>query len=233
MRGNRQLRKLFCRYRGPIPAYAGEPAAAAAFGFAIRAYPRVCGGTSLELYKAQGIKGLSPRMRGNRMSAAQAAAPYGPIPAYAGEPQSGWPWAYPRVCGGTFQTSPKTAWVQGLSPRMRGNPRVPAPALCNPGPIPAYAGEPSASHRYPCRTRAYPRVCGGTDSHYISKHQTEGLSPRMRGNQLWLDSASAVDGPIPAYAGEPFHAALPRSPVRAYPRVCGGTAAKNQAIHAA
>ena len=86
-------------------------------------------------------------MRGNLRQAVQRAFQQGPIPAYAGEP---WPssspktrpWAYPRVCGGTVKGVDEVADQQGLSPRMRGNPRRTWQDWEAGGPIPAYAGEP-------------------------------------------------------------------------------------------
>ena len=50
-----------------------------------------------------------------------------------------------------------------------------------------------------------------------------GLSPRVRGNQLYRWPPSAVGGSIPACAGEPVAGQeLPEKPA-VYPRVCGGT----------
>ena len=50
-----------------------------------------------------------------------------------------------------------------------------------------------------------------------------GLSPRMRGNHHLGQLLVAVNGSIPAYAGEPADEILAVSDMRVYPRVCGGT----------
>ena len=89
-------------------------------------YPRVCGGTERRLLMPIGKQGLSPRVRGNPMLPIAAAVYPGSIPACAGEPQ----WyassktcseVYPRVCGGTLAAFPNPRYLQGLSPRVRGN----------------------------------------------------------------------------------------------------------------
>ena len=53
------------------------------------------------------------------------------------------------------------------------------------------------------QVKVYPRVCGGTEVCYTNAKDTEGLSPRVRGNptatQLWRPP----EGSIPACAGEP------------------------------
>ena len=39
-----------------------------------------------------------------------------------------------------------------------------------------------------------------------------------------------MDGPIPAYAGEPFALAIFTACIKAYPRVCGGAAANSHIV---
>ena len=116
------------------------------------------------------------------------------------------------------------ARLDGLSPRMRGNPPSLSPAFPTIRSIPAYAGEPpSASHRksraprsIPAyageprqarrilyRPRVYPRVCGGTHDDLSRRQSRQGLSPRMRGNQRQLVWVYTQARSIPAYAGEP------------------------------
>ena len=79
---------------GSIPACAGEPPypGSAEGGTSFRAvgyygvYPRVCGGTPwASIISGQG-PGLSPRVRGNRLTAALVFGLTGSIPACAGEP---------------------------------------------------------------------------------------------------------------------------------------------------
>ena len=69
-------------------------------------YPRVCGGTSIASAMAALTAGLSPRVRGNRRRGRASLGRRRTIPACAGEPPCASKWAimgwdYPRVCGGT------------------------------------------------------------------------------------------------------------------------------------
>ena len=71
-----------------------------------RVYPRVCGGTLVDMPRLEEIPGLSPRVRGNRPLRQHLIAVPGSIPACAGEPGSrrcrtAFAKVYPRVCGGT------------------------------------------------------------------------------------------------------------------------------------
>ena len=50
----------------------------------------------------------------------------------------------------------------------------------------------------------YPRVCGGTAISTIQRHPRLGLSPRVRGNRDFNNSAASAPGSIPACAGEPL-----------------------------
>ena len=54
---------------GSIPACAGEPGRCRCLTCSCRVYPRVCGGTPKSGRAPRNIWGLSPRVRGNRMSA--------------------------------------------------------------------------------------------------------------------------------------------------------------------
>ena len=148
MRGNLFPVCSLPRTARSIPAYAGEPIPQRRPDGWWRVYPRVCGGTRYPAAGQRAAWGLSPRMRGNPVSATSSTATSGSIPAYAGEPATtshrkiGWP-VYPRVCGGT-RPGDSVHWRHwGLSPRMRGNPMQPGQYLRIFGSIPAYAGEPS------------------------------------------------------------------------------------------
>ena len=52
------------------------------------------------------------------------------------------------------------------------------------GSIPACAGEPAVADCDAYAMPVYPRVCGGTVTGRTEKQESEGLSPRVRGNQL-------------------------------------------------
>ena len=137
-------------------------------------YPRGCGGT-YSSSKSWYHQGLSPRVRGNRLSAHRILR------------------VYPRGCGGTVLPlskdhvrrgsipagagEPSLCFVPtiGLSPRVRGNHSAVMGAI--PGSIPAGAGEPS---REPCLPGSIP---AGAGEPVARPHRGQsGLSPRVRGN---------------------------------------------------
>ena len=173
------------------------------------AYPRECGGTPLVTLMITFGVGLSPRVRGNPPRRCDNRPRCGPIPASAGEPVSTVTlltdvWAYPRECGGTFDFRKLPGSVEGLSPRVRGNPVPAGRGHSGRGPIPASAGEPTML-ALPFRVcRAYPRECGGTVPGSKAPVTGWGLSPRVRGNQTTRISNWPRPGPIPASAGEPL-----------------------------
>ena len=191
-------------------------------------YPRVCGGTINRMAAFPQTQGLSPRMRGNHALSAGWSTPTGSIPAYAGEPEgirrrrlrNG---VYPRVCGGTWSSSPSTAGDTGLSPRMRGNLVSRGWGWGIAGSIPAYAGEPSRGRGGSSVHPVYPRVCGGTAFANSGAIAPKGLSPRMRGNPTPNRQRAGPYWSIPAYAGEPKRKRGRPAGGRVYPRVCGGT----------
>ena len=72
--------------------------------------------------------GLSPRVRGNPPVRRRLTLASRSIPACAGEPSPAsiarvGCGVYPRVCGGTRAINANEMDNQGLSPRVRGNPR--------------------------------------------------------------------------------------------------------------
>ena len=66
------------------------------------------------------------------------------------------------MCGGTAATVNASSSVLGLSPRVRGNPKITGLSDIDTGSIPACAGEPISTGSAVGRSRVYPRVCGGT-----------------------------------------------------------------------
>ena len=188
----------------------------------------MCGGTRLGHGARRGAAGLSPRVRGNPPLAESQPACTGSIPACAGEPsrtrhpqtRDG---VYPRVCGGTIEVQRGDVTYYGLSPRVRGNPTPLGPHRPHVRSIPACAGEPALADRRRFVSRVYPRVCGGTISHFHNPSESAGLSPRVRGNRHKRALHHVRRGSIPACAGEPCARARARLTMRVYPRVCGGT----------
>ena len=118
-----------------------------------------------------------------------------------------WARVYPRVCGGTMTTSSAipfrfcwgsipacagepqekhvttSAILDGLSPRVRGNPTRLTYGLDN--------------------HEVYPRVCGGTAPPFVSVNTRAGLSPRVRGNRMLNGSGPAYVRSIPRVRGNP------------------------------
>ena len=92
-------------------------------------------------------KGLSPRVRGNLLHPFRASSIDRSIPACTGEPAGGGgagevQGVYPRVYGGTSYEDGAADFTEGLSPRVRGNPKsatLPRPLRRS---IPACTGEP-------------------------------------------------------------------------------------------
>ena len=171
-------------------------------------YPRACGGTMAGHVGALPLLGLSPRLRGNHGRLRGRAAPIGSIPAPAGEPLTRTETGrtsrvYPRACGGTVGSLSSSTSIWGLSPRLRGNRRIPAIRGQPDGSIPAPAGEPLDGLPVPGSTTVYPRACGGTLVGVgVPVHQL-GLSPRLRGNLASGQHSHALVWSIPAPAGEP------------------------------
>ena len=168
----------------------------------------MCGGTSREPQVGMGRPGLSPRVRGNRLSGLLGAARLWSIPACAGEPPLGHYPAprrkvYPRVCGGTGVAGAGVVGGDGLSPRVRGNPLDSDSSSECRGSIPACAGEPAHTLGAPCTLQVYPRVCGGTEEEESDPKEAGGLSPRVRGNPFAMPSGRHRSRSIPACAGEP------------------------------
>ena len=150
------------------------------------------------------------------------------IPACAGEPPvyhrgERVDTVYPRVCGGTPILSLALVRGRGLSPRVRGNPRLKMGRTLRDGSIPACAGEPCAGPGPWAGTAVYPRVCGGTLALRREHDDDGGLSPRVRGNPPQSSPETGAAGSIPACAGEPLECGPGMPTVWVYPRVCGGT----------
>ena len=86
LRGNPPVIFLFFPCVRSIPAPAGEPRNAAALRRGRKVYPRACGGTGGPAYEDGGVRGLSPRLRGNRLVRDIVGIRWRSIPAPAGEP---------------------------------------------------------------------------------------------------------------------------------------------------
>ena len=167
MRGNRPRRHDPGLPAGSIPAHAGKPPCTSRTRWRSRVYPRACGETLAAVCVTGLAWGLSPRMRGNRARRSCRCDLHGSIPAHAGKPR-GIPASYaaervyPRACGETDGRGYGVPAPRGLSPRMRGNRRLPARRLRLRGSIPAHAGKPGMPSDGAYPYGVYPRACGET-----------------------------------------------------------------------
>ena len=125
--------------------------------------------------------------------------------------------------GGTDSGEAAGTQAQGLSPRVRGNPRWAFSVSSSRRTIPAGAGEPGTLLATYGVTWDYPRGCGGTVELHALALVIGGLSPRVRGNRIQEPAGNAGRGTIPAGAGEPPADSTPTPRCRDYPRGCGGT----------
>ena len=215
-----------------IPACAGEPGHGRAPNRVERVYPRVRGGTFSSAAILFAIYGLSPRARGNHTAAYLYGKGIRSIPACAGEP-----WrrmitlrsskVYPRVRGGTAELGDPYLYLQGLSPRARGNRgRMEGAQGCIRS-IPACAGEPGDDKAAKKLLTVYPRVRGGTLRLSVRWFPIPGLSPRARGNLITHQWSHKPNRSIPACAGEPSISIRQCNNIQVYPRVRGGTRDKS------
>ena len=148
VRGNRLAQAVLSARAESILACAGEPHFPPTAPPSSWVYPRVCGGTARASSAGVTRRGLSPRVRGNRILDSLRNSISRSIPACAGEPDSISETetdsaVYPRVCGGTHGDSPSCATSWGLSPRVRGNRTLQVLQTPHGWSIPACAGEPT------------------------------------------------------------------------------------------
>ena len=94
-------------------------------------------------------------------------------------------------------------FVEGLSPRARGNHGGADRGAAGARSIPASAGEPRRPTSRGPRPTVYPRERGGTVLSFPPDTDTTGLSPRARGNLGGERRPFFAVGSIPASAGEP------------------------------
>ena len=114
---------------------------------------------------------------------------------------------------------------------MRGNRDRPVGTTFCRRSIPAHAGEPAIRNLGPVGSRVYPRACGGTLGGWGQHNNCVGLSPRMRGNHIYIKGIGRYNRSIPAHAGEPTPDKKAHLSAWVYPRACGGTAEGTQGAH--
>ena len=146
VRGKRPRAAAASWQSGSIPACAGEACVGRTTHWWLAVYPRVCGGSTLQLFRLFCQRGLSPRVRGKRPFNGQGFPETRSIPACAGEANMRRCWikryaVYPRVCGGSLRRWMMSIICWGLSPRVRGKPTRGDGSVLRRGSIPACAGE--------------------------------------------------------------------------------------------
>ena len=107
------------------PAYAGKRATVSGVSCPSLDHPRVCGEKPLVGYKAVGLWGSPPRVRGKGSVLYIAALGIGITPAYAGKSPSAWGWSaawwdHPRVCGEKLVHRPGRRLRLGITPAYAG-----------------------------------------------------------------------------------------------------------------
>ena len=109
----------------------------------------------------------------------------------------------------------------GSSPRMRGTHDGMYEYRCHLGIIPAYAGNTESWCMWFRPAGDHPRVCG--EHIYVTNPDLldSGSSPRMRGTLAEEAKVQALNGIIPAYAGNTASRACSSGTERDHPRVCG------------
>ena len=172
--------------------------------------------------------GLSPRGRGNQLFRYTRCNGVGSIPAWAGQPfpvpaEVAEVQVYPRVGGATNPLVKPMEFIQGLSPRGRGNPALPMRRSSWIGSIPAWAGQPVAEIGWEEGSAVYPRVGGATGIGCCLCGAEWGLSPRGRGNPRYHELEGVQSGSIPAWAGQPTPGPARDQHWTVYPRVGGAT----------
>ncbi len=127
----------------------------------------------------------------------------------------------PRVRGNTLESHSAVS-ILGPSPRTRGKHSLTPVLMPRRGAIPAYAGETRHTRSRHWSARGHPRVRGGNPLGNVQTWSTLGPSPRTRWKQFGIAAVLAVDGAIPAYAGETSTSASFHLEHRGHPRVRGG-----------
>ena len=226
VRGKQQEAHDTPQYPRLIPACAGKTRPLFRFLFTRTAHPRVCGENAHLQRSIRSRKGSSPRVRGKLVFASAAVHIDGLIPACAGKTlirasRGRSRTAHPRVCGENSLIRHSPMQRQGSSPRVRGKHKLTAPRSTTNGLIPACAGKTSTRHNRTCRNRAHPRVCGENLRIPLSRPETAGSSPRVRGKQGIVILPRRFIGLIPACAGKTRRRPHAHRPRRAHPRVCG------------
>ena len=193
---------------GSIPALTGKPSSVPRLTHPCRVYPRAYGETAGKAWRNRHAGGLSPRLRGNPPPGGGQSTPLRSIPALTGKPsppstdcRSGE--VYPRAYGETGLDDKSGEVVEGLSPRLRGNPNLTFGGAGVKRSIPALTGKPIPDASEIRLYKVYPRAYGETSSAASMYSPAGGLSPRLRGNPQPPQASLQRLRSIPALTGKP------------------------------
>ena len=224
------------RYAWSIPACTGNPGCALPGRACYGVYPRVYGESSPPPYTTRATGGLSPRVRGIRLSGRHPRGAQRSIPACTGNPASSSSRnytgaVYPRVYGESRRWHRWQRGCKGLSPRVRGILFSRPSASRSRWSIPACTGNPHTAASSTSRVRVYPRVYG--ESVYVAVEGVagRGLSPRVRGIPGSVLQAPGTRRSIPACTGNPARSPEPRGTATVYPRVYGNPSSDEEGSH--
>ena len=221
-----------------IPAGAGNTSPIGIEGPTLPAHPRGCG-EHVVLDESSILKsGSSPRVRGTRARAANAALLGRLIPAGAGNTHArsalhaSTP-AHPRGCGEHEGGDRRAAAHLGSSPRVRGTRGCVASAGAGGRLIPAGAGNTGRRRRAGQRHAAHPRGCGEHRIRDPAQLPLPGSSPRVRGTRYPRLPDQEPARLIPAGAGNTARVLAACMRRTAHPRGCGehqGNGAGHQTV---
>ena len=190
-----------------IPAHAGQTPLPDPARQVRTDHPRACGANSVRLSKRRHATGSSPRMRGKRTMEFWTPFAGRIIPAHAGQ-TSVFSLSFllvpdhPRACGANKDLTKKTLMLRGSSPRMRGKRSGRITKTRSRRIIPAHAGQTKMWAEIEPAKPDHPRACGANGFSSISRGQSTGSSPRMRGKRSWIGIHVPHFRIIPAHAGQ-------------------------------
>ena len=175
VRGSRNDAISIAHINRSIPASAGQPQPPCLQAGRPQVYPRECGAAVLPAFNAEYADGLSPRVRGSPSVILRHVPRIGSIPASAGQPARTSSSrrtckVYPRECGAAVMIYTCSTPVQGLSPRVRGSPRIRRRLIRWARSIPASAGQPIEGKNMSSKRKVYPRECGAAH-HYCASNE--------------------------------------------------------------
>ena len=226
MRGTRNSVSRSPIARRIIPADAGNTSCRRWGWSPQKDHPRGCGEHDTQDPAEEAKRGSSPRMRGTHTSGATPHHYRRIIPADAGNTGDVafgglCDEDHPRGCGEHPGSACSPGRCRGSSPRMRGTLVLGLGANHHLGIIPADAGN-TETHSVPSmRFRDHPRGCGEHISRKATRLFWKGSSPRMRGTRSVAVMAQALQGIIPADAGNTGTRALDKMMLKDHPRGCG------------